>query len=418
MERRKEGKSRSIIRLFKALTITFIMGLTFVNNGICFETGNCQQVQAAEKVSLNKKKATLYVGKTLQLTLNGASGKISWASSKTKVAKVSSKGKVTAKKAGTANITAVYKGKSYTCKITVKADKKLSAEKVYKKCANSVVTVDAGTSIGSGFFIDDYILVTNYHVIEDATELSVIFSNDKQYKVTQVLGFDIGLDIAILKTECKGTAIKRNTHGAASGETVYTLGSPRAFADTFAAGIISNPKRVYDDVTYIQTDATISSGNSGGPLLNSYGEVIGINSWYRTDAQNLNFAIEISQIDKVDRSHPMTTKEFIENLNGKTALMDYVYKNGTYYPEYNSYQIFDIAAFDELEYGMGIYYYPESEYRLTFDVIGDYVYLHIMYDEEYDAFVVSTQSIVNGEENGGSFYYILYANTYDGTLDT
>ena len=105
MERRKD-RNRSIKGILRIVCITLVMGLTFVENGIYFDSSDVQQVYAAEKVSLNKKKATLYVGKTLQLTLNGASGKVTWASSKTKVAKVSSTGKVTAVSPGTARITA------------------------------------------------------------------------------------------------------------------------------------------------------------------------------------------------------------------------------------------------------------------------------------------------------------------------
>ena len=413
----KEDNKNRNKGLIKTVCITLIMAMAFVITDIPVNLINEQAVYAAEKIALSKTKATLYVGQTLKLSLKGATGTVSWASSKTKVAKVTSKGKVTAKKPGTANITAVYKGKSYTCKVTVKADKKLSAEAVYEKCAKSVVTVLAGDSLGSGFFIDDYTLVTNYHVIDEATDLSVVFSDDKEYKVTDVLGYDIALDIAILKTECKGTPIQKNTHGAKSGETVYTLGSPRAYADTFAAGIISNSKRVYDDVTYIQTDAAISPGNSGGPLLNAYGEVIGINSWYRTDAQNLNFAIEISQIDKVDKSHPMTTKEFIDSLDGISALMDYVYRNGKYYSEDNCYQIYDSAWFDNQEFGFGIYYRPESTYsKLTFGISGDYVYVYMAYDEDYDDYYISADAIVDGKENGGTLSYILYPDIFDGNL--
>lgn len=86
--------------------------------------------QAATKVKLNKAKATLYVGQTLQLKLNNATGKVTWKSGKKSVAAVSSKGKVTAKKKGTATITAVSGGKKYTCKVTVKPGLAMSSTSV------------------------------------------------------------------------------------------------------------------------------------------------------------------------------------------------------------------------------------------------------------------------------------------------
>ncbi|MBR6219473.1 MAG: Ig-like domain-containing protein, partial [Clostridia bacterium] len=76
--------------------------------------------QAAGRVKLSKAKATLYVGQTLQLKLNNASGKVAWKSNKKGVAAVTGKGKVTAKKKGTATVTATCGGKKYTCKVTVK----------------------------------------------------------------------------------------------------------------------------------------------------------------------------------------------------------------------------------------------------------------------------------------------------------
>ena len=225
------------------------------------------------------------------------------------------------------------------------------------------------------------------------------------------------MDIAILKVEHKGTPIKRNTHGAKSGEAVYTLGSPRAYADTFAGGLISNPKRVYDGVTYIQTDAAISPGNSGGPLLNSYGEVVGINSWYRTDGQNLNFAIEISQIDKVDISHPMTVEEYASSIDGPQILMNYIAKNANYSEEYDSYQYSDYVKTDTMEYSFAAFYNPSMAYKLTFICDSQYASVWMAYDDEYKDYIIYADAAENWEPNGGKFRYWLYCDTFDGTID-
>ena len=73
---------------------------------------------------------------------------------------------------------------------------------------------------------------------------------------------------------------------------------------TFSSGLISAAPRTIDGVKYVQHEAPISTGNSGGPLINKYGEVIGINTMYVNNAQNLNFAIHLSELDNLDYSTP------------------------------------------------------------------------------------------------------------------
>lgn len=100
-------------RIRKLMSLLLILAL-------CFTFIPTVNVQAASKVKLNKSTATVYVGKTTTLKMNGTSKKVTWSSSNKKVAAVSTKGKVTAKKKGTAIITAKVSGKKYKCKITVK----------------------------------------------------------------------------------------------------------------------------------------------------------------------------------------------------------------------------------------------------------------------------------------------------------
>lgn len=242
-------------------------------------------------------------------------------------------------KKGTATITVTTdcKGEELLIKVAVTdassntnstSGKELTAEEVYSKCSSSYVQINTNEAIGSGFFIDDYTVITNYHVIEGATSIKIQPLNGETYEVTSVLGYSKDLDIAILKVPVTRTPLQLNTHGVKSGEAVYAIGSSQGLTDTFTAGIVTNASRVIDDITYIQTDAAITNGNSGGPLLNAYGEVIGINAMQLSDGQNINFAIKIDQYKKVSLSSPLTAKEYYSlNSSGSTFSDSVIYED-------------------------------------------------------------------------------------------
>jgi serine protease Do len=140
-------------------------------------------------------------------------------------------------------------------------------------------------SLGSGFVIDDKgIVVTNYHVIENAQEIRVILADETSFKAT-VLGQDKKTDIAVLKIEPGKTKLSTVSFGDSDelrvGDWVLAIGNPFGLGGTVTAGIVSARGRdinngPYDD--FIQTDASINRGNSGGPLFNIDGDVVGINT--------------------------------------------------------------------------------------------------------------------------------------------
>ena len=140
------------------------------------------------------------------------------------------------------------------------------------------------SALGSGFIIDEKgIVVTNNHVIEGAEDIVVQVNGNKEYKA-EVIGADPLSDIAVLKIESKEkfTPVKfGDSDKARIGDWVIAIGNPFGFGGTVTSGIISARNRSiglsrYED--YIQTDASINSGNSGGPLFDMSGDVIGINT--------------------------------------------------------------------------------------------------------------------------------------------
>ena len=159
-----------------------------------------------------------------------------------------------------------------------------------------------GQGVGSGFIIseDGYIL-TNAHVVAGSKEVTVRMADAKQEFTAKVVGVDERTDVALLKVDKKGLPVAKlgKSSTVEPGQWVAAIGSPFGFANTITAGIVSATERSLPAETYlpfIQTDVAVNPGNSGGPLLNLEGEVIGINSmiYSRTGGyMGVSFAIPI-----------------------------------------------------------------------------------------------------------------------------
>lgn len=156
------------------------------------------------------------------------------------------------------------------------------------------------SSLGSGLVYNkNGIIVTNYHVIQNASEIDVYFSNRSTKKTVKakVIGVDTKTDLAILKIPPNSNLMPlnfANSDNLRIGDVVLAIGNPFGFSHTVTSGIISAKGRVigsgpYD--SYLQTDASIHPGNSGGPLLDTRGRVIGINTAVASEGGGIGFAI-------------------------------------------------------------------------------------------------------------------------------
>lgn len=176
---------------------------------------------------------------------------------------------------------------------------------------------------GSGFIIsEDGYIMTNYHVVEDAYEggytVSVMLHDGTSY-TAKIVGFDSDNDIAVLKIDATGLSAVTlgNSDSIAVGETVYAIGNPLGELDyTMTSGIVSATDRVIttDESTSInmfQIDAAVNSGNSGGPLYNSAGQVIGVVTakYSSTGVEGLGFAIPIN--DAVSVANDIITNGYV-----------------------------------------------------------------------------------------------------------
>jgi serine protease Do len=155
--------------------------------------------------------------------------------------------------------------------------------------------------MGSGFIVSaDGMVLTNAHVVKDANEVTVKLTDRREFRA-KVLGSDPKTDIAVLKIEARNLPVVTigNTKDLRVGEWVLAIGSPFGFENTVTAGVVSAKGRSLPDdsaVPFIQTDVAVNPGNSGGPLFNARGEVIGINAQIYSQSggyQGVSFAIPI-----------------------------------------------------------------------------------------------------------------------------
>jgi serine protease Do len=167
-----------------------------------------------------------------------------------------------------------------------------------------------GEGLGTGFVYDKLGLVlTNNHVIEDGTEISVKLADQRELPA-KIVGRDKPADVAVVKVEDNHLSPLPlgDSDSIDVGDWVVAIGNPFGLSHTVSAGILSAKGRTHDDVkgldpsgyfNFLQTDAAINQGNSGGPLLNLRGEVVGINSAIRANANNIGFAIPINMVKEL-----------------------------------------------------------------------------------------------------------------------
>jgi serine protease Do len=164
--------------------------------------------------------------------------------------------------------------------------------------------------LGTGFVYDKSGLVlTNNHVVEDATQIKVKFTDGRDV-AANIVGRDKLADVAVIRVEDKNLAplTLGDSDALDVGDWVVAIGNPFGLSHTVSAGILSARGRTREDVkgldengyfNFLQTDAAINQGNSGGPLLNLKGEVVGINAAIRANANGIGFAIPINMVKEL-----------------------------------------------------------------------------------------------------------------------
>jgi S1-C subfamily serine protease len=198
---------------------------------------------------------------------------------------------------------------------------------LFKEVSPSVVTILAfysgtGEGGGTGFVIDrDGVIATNHHVIENARRVQVKLQSGVTFDEVELLADAEAVDLALLRVDlssAKGGRVDvrplplANSDDVVVGEHAIVIGNPLGLESTLTDGLIS-ARRVYENRPWIQFSAPISSGNSGGPLINMRGDVIGVTTASLSGApvtQNLNFAIPINELKKLVRTEYPSRRKF------------------------------------------------------------------------------------------------------------
>ena len=209
-------------------------------------------------------------------------------------------------------------GKTVVRQVTVNgaqptsSDSTLSVQSIYRLAYKGVVEIAASQGQGSGFVYDgDGHIVTNAHVVEGASSVSVKFWNGKSY-TAQVVGIDASTDLAVLKVNAPVSEVFPLSLGDSSklavGDSVVAIGSPFGLEGTVTSGIVSALHREMTSPNHfaidnsIQTDAAINHGNSGGPLLDSQGKVVGVTSQIESNSggnEGVGFAIPSNTVSSI-----------------------------------------------------------------------------------------------------------------------
>ena len=294
---------------------------------------------------------------------------------------------------------------------------KLTAEEIYKLCAPATAEVymtdPAGYEYyGSGFFISSGILVTNYHVIEEGVKVSVLTFSGFQYDMESVLAYDADKDLAIICIDAVTPHLELNKGDINVGETVYAIGSPKGLTSTLTSGMVSAIRNM-KGVDYVQTSTPLSSGNSGGPLVNAYGEVIGVNTFGMVNSQNLNFAVNVSEIDNLNLKDNKTAEDYYK-ASFESALKRYAIEDKTLSGAIATAQLVvpEKNLYGSLESGNAIDYY-----KINLPYAGKCVGVcEIVYDADFEDVYFQLRDI-NGnkiadinydyDESGYRYYYFV-----------
>jgi len=211
------------------------------------------------------------------------------------------------------------------------------AKSIFRDISPAVVYITTRTAngeeyLGSGFIVHSQgVVVTNYHVVSLAKDINVMLKDGTTYPVGYIVAYDALRDFCILKineTDLSTVALG-DSNNIETGESIYCIGNPLGLEYSFSSGMLSGTRQDHE-VKYLQFTAPISPGNSGGPLLDSKGQVIGIVTFCMVEGQNLNFALGINEIKPYITTVPLMDLDKFVNSSMRDS--DYhVSKAGDFY---------------------------------------------------------------------------------------
>jgi len=219
---------------------------------------------------------------------------------------------------------------------------KLTTQAISEKAIDCVVYIEAGSDesmdrVGTGFFVSSGLVMTNYHVIAEQSNVQGTTFEKVELDFEGIYWYDINQDLVLLKTKDYISTKWLNfetMNEPQIGDKVVTIGNPLGLSWSVSEGIVSSfRENEFLGSTFIQTDTTVTNGSSGGPLLNSYGNVVGVIA-SGINQENINFAIQPEGVIEIleaytDAGHENTLlvseQDFLLSVNEKNQVAQYVY---------------------------------------------------------------------------------------------
>jgi len=203
-----------------------------------------------------------------------------------------------------------------------------TATQIAEQNSQNVVYIETDKGIykgqGSGFLATtDGKVVTNYHVIKDASTATVKLGDGRSYTLSGVINYDADRDIAILQLPISNTqsVTLGDSNKIANGDDIVVIGNPKGLENSVTTGVISSTSRVIDNQVWVQFSAPVSPGSSGGPIFNSNGEVVGVvtSKIVQEEVEGINFAVPINDVKTLlSYNKPATFSELFET-GGSTS---------------------------------------------------------------------------------------------------
>jgi hypothetical protein len=196
----------------------------------------------------------------------------------------------------------------------------LTTEEIVAQSLPAVVTVHTGRGWGTGFVATtDGFIVTNYHVIEGQSDIAIELANGYREQVSEIAAYSERFDLAILRVSGVSVALPIGRGQLAEvGESLVAIGHPLGFTSSVATGVLSGYRQTDENLWQIQTTVPMSSGASGGPLMDKHGRVIGVMQAMIVEGQLLTFAIPIDYLRALLifaklNPNPLPIAEFAQN---------------------------------------------------------------------------------------------------------
>ncbi len=216
------------------------------------------------------------------------------------------------------------------------------ATEIFEKASPAIVELKITDSyeqvyIGSGFFVGKYNILTNEHVIHNASKIEVYGIDGKEYTLTSIYKMDEKVDLAVLRVKEKNTQYLTFAEEESKvGDTIYAIGSPVGVTGAFLKGMVSAEKRIFNEVSYVQLDIASGKGLGGAPVLNDRGEVEGVMCLTVPSANCINMAIKLENI-----------KPFLADMkkSDRVSLAKFYKRNINGVVEPNSINLFDSASY-------------------------------------------------------------------------